>query len=68
MKKEERGVRSVSFPVYFYAMCAGGWPFVAFIITFGWSQAFLLGKDFWLAHWSEQGERYPNVSNINNNQ
>ena len=62
VKKEERERDSVSFSAYIYLLCAGSWPFVVSIITFGWSQVFLLGKDFWLVYWSEQGERHSNWS------
>ena len=62
VKKEEMARGSVILSVYLYLMKASGWSLAAFIIGFGIVNAFYLGKDFWLAKWSEEGERNPDVS------
>ncbi|XP_072031600.1 ATP-binding cassette sub-family C member 9-like [Amphiura filiformis] len=60
VKKEEMARGSVVLPVYSYLVHASGWSLAVFIVGFGVVQALYLGKDFWLAEWSEEGERHPN--------
>ena len=62
MKKEELERGSIRLPVYYYLMRASEWSLLAFVTSFGIYHALNLGKDFWLAKWSDEGGKDPNVS------
>ena len=62
MTQEELERGSIRLPVYYYLMRASECSLLAFVISFGIYHALNLGKDFWLAKWSDEGDKDPNVS------